>query len=158
MNYHLAQINVAKMIAPLNSEIMVDFVNNLARINALAETSEGFVWRLKDDADNATTIKVFEDEFMIVNMSVWESKIALFNFTYSSAHVEIFKRRKEWFSKMTDSHIALWYVPADQIPNPKEAVERLYYLNEHGETPFSFSFKNEFNSDDALTYERKNRK
>jgi len=153
--YHLAQINIARMVAPINSPIMADFKNNLDRINTLAEKSEGFVWRLKDEDDNATSIKVFDDIYIIVNMSVWESKKALFDFTYSSAHVEIFKRRKEWFNKMTDMHMALWYVDSGYNPTPEEAKERLALLNKLGETPFAFTFKSDFDSNDALNYQSK---
>src|SRR5258705_6034778 len=111
MNYQLAQINIAKMLAPLESPLMVEFVNNLDRINALAEGSQGFVWRLKDEGNNATSIKVYDDDFLLVNMSVWENVESLFQFAYQSSHVEIFKRRGEWFSKMKEAHMALWYVP-----------------------------------------------
>ncbi len=143
------------MLAPIDSPTMADFKNNLDRINTLAEKSDGFVWRLKDEDGDATSIKVFDDEFMIINMSVWESKKALFDFTYDSAHVEVFKRRKEWFHKMSDRHMALWYVEEGQNPSPEEAKERLALLNRLGETPFAFTFKSNFDSDDALNYQSK---
>ena len=107
MNVHLAQINIAKILAPLDHPIMADFVANLDPINALAEESEGFVWRLKEENNNATSIKVFDDDFLIVNMSVWRNADALYEYVYRSNHVEIFKRRKEWFEKMKDMHMAL---------------------------------------------------
>jgi len=153
--YHLAQINIARMLAPIDSPLMQDFVDNLDRINQIAENSPGFVWRLRDENDNATSIQVFDDEFLIINMSVWESKKTLFNFTYDSAHVEIFKRRKEWFHKMTDMHMALWYVQKGQNPTPDEAKERLALLNKLGETPFAFTFKSDFQAIDALNYQNK---
>lgn len=153
--YHLAQINIAKMLAPIDSPVMEDFVANLDRINTLAENSRGFVWRLKDENENATSIKVFDDEFLIVNMSVWESKKALFDFTYSSDHVEIFRRKKEWFHKMSAMHMALWYVENGHNPSPEEAKERLALLNKLGETPFAFTFKSDFDSADALNYQSK---
>jgi len=154
-NYHLTQINIAKMLAPIDSPVMEGFVANLGRINEIAEKSTGFIWRLKDENDNATSIKVFDDDFLIVNMSVWESKKALFDFTYGPAHVEIFKRRKEWFHKMSDMHMALWYVEEGHDPLPEEAKERLSLLNELGETPFAFTFKSDFDSKDALNYQSK---
>jgi len=110
MEFYLAQINIAKMVAPIDSPVMADFVANLDSINALAETSEGFVWRLKDESNNATAIKIFDDDFLIVNMSVWKNTEALFQFVYKSNHIEIFKRRKEWFEKMDEMHMAQWYV------------------------------------------------
>ena len=150
--YHLAQVNIARMLAPIDSEVMTDFVANLDRINQLAEKSDGFVWRLKDENDNATSLQVFEDEFIIVNMSVWNSKKSLFEFTYNSAHLEVFKRKKEWFSKMRDMHMALWWVPIGVEPTAEDAKERLKYLNAQGETPFAFSFKSDFSAAEAEQY------
>jgi hypothetical protein len=155
-DYHLAQLNIGKMLAPMDSPVMADFANNLDRINSLAEKSEGFVWRLKDEGSNdATAIQVFEDDFIIVNMSVWRSVDALFQFTYASDHVEIFKRKKEWFHKMTDMHMAFWYIEAGNYPSPEEAKERLNYLNTHGETPYAFTFKSKFTTADAQNYNLK---
>lgn len=152
MKYHLAQINIAKMLAPIDSDIMADFVNNLDRINALADQSEGFVWRLAEEGNNATSVQLFDHEFYIVNMSVWTSVDALFQFTYATAHVEIFKRRKEWFSKMKDMHMALWYVEAGTIPSTLEGKRRLDYLNANGESPYAFSFKKKFTVEESLDY------
>ncbi len=152
-NFHLAQVNIAKMLAPMDSPVMADFANNLDRINALAEKSEGFVWRLKDeDGKDATSLKVFDDDFIIVNMSVWHSLDTLFQFTYASDHVEIFKRKKEWFHKMTDMHMAFWYVEAGSFPSPEEANERLKYLNLNGETPYAFTFKSKYTATEAQKY------
>lgn len=145
---HLAQVNIAKMKAPIDSPIMADFVNNLDRINALAEKSQGFIWRLKGEENDATAIRVFEDDFLIINMSVWENAELLKDYVYKSLHVEILKRKKEWFEKMDQMHMALWYVEKDQAPTPQEAKERLEYLQTHGETPYAFSFRSKFNPGD----------
>ena len=150
MEYHLAQVNIAKMLAPVDSPVMADFVANLDRINALAENSSGFVWRLKDDSNNATSIKVYDDDFIIVNMSVWENTDALYQFVYQSQHTEIFKRRKEWFEKMPEMHMALWYVPAAHQPTVDEAVSRLNHLRKKGDTPFAFTFKKRFTIEEAM--------
>jgi len=152
-SYILAQVNIARMLAPIDSPVMKDFVDNLDRINKLAENSKGFIWRLRDENDNATSLQVFEDEFIIVNMSIWSSKEALFEFTYSSAHVEIFKRKKEWFSKMKDMHMALWYVPEGIEPTAEDAKERLEYLNNNGESPYAFTFKSSFTAEEARQYQ-----
>ncbi|MEW7291469.1 DUF3291 domain-containing protein [Aquimarina sp. 2304DJ70-9] len=152
---HLAQVNIAEMIAPINDPVMTDFVNNLDRINALAEESKGFVWRLKDEEGNATAITVFDNLFLIINMSVWEDMDTLFNFTYKTAHVEILKRKKEWFKNMPRMHMAFWYVDNGHLPTPEEAKERLYYLQEHGETPYAFSFKSKFTEKEAREYKVK---
>ena len=138
------------MLAPIDSPVMRDFVANLNSINALAEKSEGFIWRLKEDNNNATAIKIFDDDFLIVNMSVWQNTEALYQFVYKSGHVEIFKRRKEWFEKMPEMHMAQWYIPRSHVPTVDEAVERLIYLRNHGETPLVFSFKKRFTSEEAL--------
>lgn len=152
MKFYLAQVNIARMLAPIDSPVMADFVANLDGINALAENSEGFIWRLKDDGNNATSIKIFDDDFLIVNMSVWENTDALFQFVYKSNHVEVFKRRKEWFEKMKDMHMALWYIPQGNLPTVEEATERLLYLRNNGETPFSFTFKNRFSMEEAADF------
>ena len=154
MKFHLAQLNIAKMLGPIDSPIMSDFVANLDPINLLAEQSNGFIWRLKDDSNNATTIKVYDDDFIIVNMSVWESADALFDYAYKSRHVEIFKRRKEWFEKMPQMHYGLWYVPVGTEPSVADAIERLDYLRIHGETPYAFSFKKKFSVDEALAFDK----
>ncbi len=150
--YNLAQVNIAKMLAPIDDPIIPDFVNNLDRINTLAEESDGFVWRLKDVEDNATAIQAFEDDTLIINMSVWKNMASLFQFTYKSNHVEIFSRRKEWFSRIKDMHMVFWFVPVGHIPTPKEARERLEFVNKHGETPYAFTFKNKFTVHDFLNY------
>ncbi len=152
MSHYLAQLNIAKMLAPLDSPVMADFVDNLDRINALAESSEGFVWRLKDDANNATSLKIYDDDFLIVNMSVWKDIDSLFRFAYQTQHVDIFKRRNEWFEKMKDMHMAIWYIEENHRPTIIEAEERLDYLRATGETPFAFTFKKRFSIEESLTF------
>ncbi|NJB70451.1 hypothetical protein GGR42_000913 [Saonia flava] len=154
-NHHLAQVNIAKMLVPLDSPIMADFVNNLDRINAIADQSEGFVWRMTGEEDNATAISVFEDKFLIINLSVWESLDTLFKYVYKSDHIEIFKRKKEWFSKISEMHMAFWYIEEGVVPTSKDAKERLLYLNQHGETPYAFTFKNKFTVEELLRYNPK---
>jgi len=142
--HHLAQLNIARMIAPLHDPVMDGFRNNLDRINELAERSEGFAWRLKDYGNDATSIRVYDDDFMIVNMSVWSNLDSLFSFVYKSAHLEIFKRKNEWFEKMKAQHMVLWYVPEQYEPSVEEAIERLEHIRKHGETPSAFTFKKAF--------------
>ena len=150
IKYNLAQVNIARMLAPIDGPVMADFVANLDIINQLAENSEGFVWRLNDE--NTTSVQIFDNEFILVNMSVWSSKKVLFDFTYSSSHVDILKRKQEWFSKMRDMHMALWYIPEGYEPNRKEAKERLKYLNINGESPYAFTFKSDFSAELADQY------
>ena len=142
---YLAQFNIAEAIAAMDSPIMADFINNTDRINALAEKHPGFVWRLKGEySDDSYSIKAFDNDFMLVNMSVWKDRESLFDYVYNSGHIEIFKRRKEWFEKMPKMHMVLWYVAEGHIPSVEEGIERLEYLREHGESAHAFSFKSSF--------------
>lgn len=152
MSYQIAQINIARMAAPLDSPVMTDFVGNLDRINALAEGSAGFVWRLKGDGNDATSLRPYQDERIIVNMSVWESIDALFQYAYYSSHVEFFRRRKEWFEKMTSPALALWWIPAGHIPTVEEAKQKLDLLERDGATPLAFTFKCQFTVEEMTTF------
>lgn len=152
MEYHLAQINIARMLAPADSPVMKEFMDNLDYINALAEQSEGFVWRLKDEVNNATSIRVYNDDFIIVNMSVWINAATLGRFVYQTVHTDFMRRRRQWFEKMHQQHMVLWYVPAGTEPTVEEAVTRLDHIREHGETPFGFGFRAQFTPADALAY------
>lgn len=138
---HLAQINIARLLAPIDDPLIADFVRQLDDINALAESSPGFVWRLKEESGNATNIDVFGDSLLIVNMSVWESIEDLKNFAYKSAHVQVFRDRTRWFEKMEVAHMALWWVPAGTLPTAEEGRDRLLYLREHGESDWAFTFR-----------------
>ena len=142
--YHLAQVNISRLLAPIDDPLITDFKAALDPINALAESSPGFVWRLKSDGGNATDIQAFDDELIIVNMSVWESLEALRAFAFQSAHTPFMKRRKEWFSKFLTNQVALWWIPAGHIPTTDQAKERLASLDANGETAFAFTFRNVF--------------
>ena len=144
MTHQLAQINISRSLVALNSPIMADFVALLNEINALAESSPGFVWRLKDDNNNATDIKAFDDDLIIVNMSVWENVEVLKDFAYQSAHTPVMRRRNEWFEKFPTAYLALWWVPIGHVPTVEEAKERLRSLDENGNTAFAFTFRNLF--------------
>jgi hypothetical protein len=151
--HHIAQVNIARMLAPLDDPIMADFVANLARINQLAEAAPGFVWRLTTPAGDATTIRAFDDPYLIVNMSIWQDINALYQYTYYTAHAEVYRRRAEWFSKLDTPHMALWYVPATPDPTPAllgQAQARLAFMAEHGPTPLAFTFKQRFTLADFL--------
>ncbi|TNC83198.1 MAG: DUF3291 domain-containing protein [Oleiphilus sp.] len=141
--YHLAQLNIAKLLAPIDSPQLADFVANLDRINTLAEDSDGFVWRLQTDAGDATGIDFFGTD-NIVNLSLWDSVEALHHYVYHSAHIEIMRRKKEWFGKMGEAHMVLWWVPAGHLPSIEEAAERLNILRDQGPGPQAFTFKKMF--------------
>ncbi|XSG75148.1 DUF3291 domain-containing protein [Herpetosiphon llansteffanensis] len=142
-SYQLAQLNIGTIKAPLDSPLMADFTNNLDRINALAEVSDGFVWRLKDDSGNATDYRPL-DPLTIVNMSVWRDLDALMQYVYKSEHVAIMRRRREWFERMDTAFMVLWWVPAGHEPTVAEALERLEHLRANGESSAAFSFRKPF--------------
>jgi hypothetical protein len=144
---HLAQINIGRLIAPLDDPRMADFVAQLAVINALADRSPGFVWRLQSDSGNAMDIPYSDDPRMAVNMSVWESLEALRDFTYASAHLPVFKQRRAWFEKLELPHYCLWWAPAGHIPTVVEGTERLESYRRLGSTPFSFWFSEPYPPD-----------
>ena len=144
MIHHIAQVNISRLLAPIDDPLIADFKAALDPINALAESSPGFVWRLKSDGGNATDIQAFDDELIIVNMSVWESLDALRAFAFQSAHTPFMKRRKEWFSKFPTNQVALWWIRAGHTPTTDEAKERLRSLDENGDTEFAFTFRNVF--------------
>src|SRR5437762_13128522 len=108
--FELAQLNVGIIKGPMDSPVMADFAAHLDRINALAERTPGFVWRLQTEEGNATAIRPYEDERVAVNMSVWRDVESLSKYVYSSAHVEIMRRRREWFEKMDQAFLVLWWV------------------------------------------------
>jgi hypothetical protein len=149
-DYHIAEINIAHMRAPLEDPIMKDFVDNLDRINAVADDAPGFVWRLQTEEGDATSIRVFDNDMLIVNMSVWESIEALFQYVYASDHADIFRRRGEWFTKMDTPVLAMWWIPAGHIPTLDEAKEKLDLMAREGPTPLAFTFKKRFSVDDFL--------
>lgn len=139
----LAQLNIALLKAPLDSPPLADFVANLDRINALAEAAPGFVWRLQTEDGNATALRPFGDD-VIVNMSVWQDVAALSEFVYHSAHVEIMRRRKEWFARMAEAFMVLWWVPNGHRPTVAEAQAKLELLRSQGPTAAAFTFGKTF--------------
>ncbi len=147
--YEIAQLNVGHAVAPIDSAVMADFMQWLDEINALAERSPGFVWRLQGDSGNNTDLKVSDDPLFIVNLSVWSSIEALYEFTYRSAHKTVFKRRHEWFERLGRPNTVLWWQPAGTIPTADEALGRLERLTTRGPTADAFSFKERFPAPDA---------
>lgn len=147
--YHLAQVNIGRMRYPLDHPEMAGFANQLDPINALADASPGFVWRLQSESGNATDIRSFEDPSILVNMSVWDSVESLKEYVYRSRHIHVLRDRKLWFEKMDSPHMAMWWVPAGHIPSPQEARQRLDHLARHGESPAAFLFANPFASPDT---------
>ena len=146
--YELAELNIATMNQPLESPAMADFVANLDRINALAESAPGFVWRLQTEAGDATAMRPLGEE-TLVNMSTWKDVASLNYFVYKTAHVEIMRRRKEWFERMREAFIVLWWVRKGHRPTIVEAVARLELLRSRGPTAEAFNFRNAFSAPDS---------
>jgi len=140
-DFHLAQVNIGRLVAPIDSPRLAAFVANLEPVNALADASPGFVWRLQTEAGDATSLRIFDDEWLIVNMSVWESLDALREYVYRTAHADVLRRRLEWFDRPTDAHLALWWIEAGSIPTLRDAEERLRTLRSKGPSPDAFTLK-----------------
>jgi hypothetical protein len=144
MTYHIAQLNIGKFRFPTTDPRMAGFMNQLKPINALADNTPGFVWRLQDESGDATAIRPFPDDMVAVNFSVWENLDALFNYVYYSDHAKVLRERKQWFEHMTEHYMVMWWIPAGHTPTLIEAKERLEALRRDGPTPFAFTFKQRF--------------
>jgi len=146
--WHLAQLNIAKLIAPIDSPTLAGFVAELDRINALADSSEGFVWRLQSEEGDATTVEHSFGDDVIINASVWKSVEHLHNYVYRTAHAKIMSRRKEWFHRIPEVYTVLWWVPEGHRPSLTEAEKKLNLLKEHGPSAEAFTFKQRYSSPD----------
>lgn len=142
--WQIAQINIARFKAPIDDPMIAGFVEMLDPINAIADEAPGFVWRLQTDEGNATSIHAFDDDLILVNMSVWASIEELNAFVYRSGHFEVFRRRREWTEHLRQAYLALWWIPAGTIPTVEEGKRRLDLLIERGPTAEAFTFKQTF--------------
>lgn len=144
MPYQIATSNVARMLGEIEDEVMSGFVERLEPLNALADESPGFVWRYQTDAGDATEVRVFDDELILFNMSVWESIEALEAYVYRSNHVGALQKRAAWFERPTRAPLVMWWVQAGHIPSVEEAKERFDLLWRDGASPQAFTFKERF--------------
>ena len=153
MSYHLAQLNIARLLHPITDPRIQEFVHGLEPINGLADRSPGFAWRLQSDSGNATDVHHpwSEDPFLLVNMSVWESVEALAVFVYSGAHRQVLRRRRRWFERMAEAYTALWWIPRGHLPMTEEAEERVLRLRESGPTPYAFTLREHFPPPDVAS-------
>ncbi|WP_373973878.1 DUF3291 domain-containing protein [Chitinibacter sp. SCUT-21] len=142
--WHLAQLNIGRAIAPLDDPLMHGFTSQLDAINQLAEQSQGFVWRLQSDSGNATDIAYDADPLLIANLSVWESVEALQQYVYSGAHLASLKQRRAWFSKIDGPSLVLWWIPAGHQPSLSEANAALDLLRLNGPSSLAFTFAQPF--------------
>lgn len=149
MPYHIAQVNIGRIRASLDHPMMAGFVNRLDEINALADCSPGFVWRLQTKEGNATYLRPYADEQILVNLSVWESVETLRTFVYKSAHTQLLRHRDDWFETFSGPYLALWWVPVGHLPGIDEAKKRLAHLERYGPSQFAFTFKAVYSPDEA---------
>ena len=150
MPHHIAQVNISLPIEPLDSQRLADFVAALDPINALADATPGFVWRLQTEDGNATAVGVLDDDRLIVNLSVWESVEALGQFVFRSAHTDVLRRRRDWFAPPVRPMTALWWIAAGTTPTVADAEQRLRHLQVHGPTAYAFTFRETFPAPDAV--------
>jgi hypothetical protein len=143
-DWHLAQVNIALPLAPLDSEQLRDFVDLLEPINALAESAPGYVWRLQTDDGDATGVRGFGDDRLIINMSVWDSVESLSDFVFRTEHAAVMRRRREWFERFETAYTTLWWLAAGELPTVADAELRIASLDTNGPTAYAFTFKRRF--------------
>ncbi|MBA3498341.1 MAG: DUF3291 domain-containing protein [Gemmatimonadota bacterium] len=145
--FHLAQVNIARARGEMTEPIMAEFVAQLPEINALADRSPGFVWRLQTEDGDATAVRPYADMRVLINLSVWTDLGAVRAYVYRSDHAAVMRRRREWFERFERMYVAMWYVPEGHRPTVAEAVARLAHLEQHGSTAHAFSFTEPFTPD-----------
>jgi hypothetical protein len=143
-SYHLAQLNIGRLRAPLDSADLAPFVEALEPVNRLADAAPGFVWRLETEDGNATSIHAFDDDMLLINMSVWESIDALAEFVYRTPHRDILRRRAQFFERPVEAFLVLWWIPAGTVPTIDDAKNRLESLRRDGPTAAAFTFRSPF--------------
>ncbi len=139
-NTHLAQLNIGRIRYEVDDPRMAAFTGNLARVNALAERTPGFVWRYIDESGNSTATRPYADPRTAINLTVWESVAALERFVYQTVHKQFYSRRAEWFEHFEKPYFVMWWVPAGYLPSVDEAVERLGYYTQHGASDYAFDW------------------
>jgi hypothetical protein len=142
--WHLAQINIGRLAAPADDPQVAGFFAELDRINALAEASPGFVWRLKGEGNDATDLQPTPDPLLILNMSVWEDADTLFDYVYRSAHTPVMAQRRQWFARFDGAYHAIWWIEAGHVPGITEGLSKLWMLDRFGPSPQAFTFKARF--------------
>ena len=146
--FHLAQVNIGRARGEMTDPIMAGFFARLEEINALAERTPGFVWRLQTEDGDATAVRPYpDDNRILINMSVWTGLAALRGYVFRSDHADVMRQRRDWFERFERVYVAMWWVPAGHRPTVAEAVERLAHLEAHGPGPQAFSFAQPYGPD-----------
>lgn len=163
MTYELAQVNVARLTAPLDDPALADFVAALDPVNAVADRAPGFVWRLQTDDGNATAIRAFDWDAadsagVIVNLSVWVDVESLRAFVFGDAHRQVLRRRRQWFWQMQEAWMACWWVPAGHRPTTDEAEDRIRHLRAHGPTPQAFTLREHYPAPGSIKSDESSRR
>jgi hypothetical protein len=153
--WQLAQVNVAYALGGPDDPVMADFMAQLDEINALAERSPGFVWRYVTDSRDPGQ-RELADPRVLFNMSVWDSVESLHAYAYKTQHGNVFAARKKWFGEWKQHvaalpelgegapFLALWWLPAGEVPTPQQGLEKLRLLGARGPHPQAFTFKRMF--------------
>jgi hypothetical protein len=139
--YHLAQVNIARALAPLDSPVMAGFVAKIDEFNRLADVSPGFVWRFQNESGNATYLRPYDDDRIIFNLSVWETPDHLKAYVYRTGHADLVRQRQQWFEHSNEAILALWWIPAGHLPTVDEAKSRLAHLRRQGASAHAFGFR-----------------
>jgi Domain of unknown function (DUF3291) len=138
---HLAQLNIGRLRYEIGDPRMAQFVDDLASVNAIADRTQGFVWRLQDDGGNATGFRPYDDPLIAINMSVWESVEALERYVWQTVHKRFYGKRHQWFEPFDGPYFVMWWVPAGHRPTLQEGVEKLEHLRQHGASDDAFGWQ-----------------
>ena len=142
--WHVAQVNIGRMLAPRGDRRVGEFYAQLDVINALADAAPGFVWRLQGDGNDATDLNPTPDPLLLINISVWTDQQSLFEFVYRTGHTRVMASHRQWFERSEAAYQALWWVAAGHLPDIDEALSKLWMLERYGPSPQAFTFKQPF--------------
>ena len=142
--YHLAELNVGRLLAPVDDPRVAEFMNALDRINGLGKRMPGFVWMMEGSGEPGTgntEAKIDGDAQYVSNLTVWENVETLEAFVWNTVHRQFYERRAEWFEVLGKMHFVMWWVPKGQNPTLAEALQRLEHLKSNGDTDHAFGWK-----------------
>lgn len=142
--WHLAQCNIARALAPLDSDQLAGFTNRIEEINALAERQPGFVWRMVGAGNSALDLAWDDDPLCILNISVWLSVDTLKDFLYRTAHKDLMAQRRDWFKVVEAPHLVMWWIKAGTLPTVSDARDRMALLEAGGPAPEAFTLRHAF--------------